>query len=99
MDTNNDYKKILSAVVQKQMAILGPQIALARARSVQGLMVMDDGSVASYAGDPKSLMQNLIDQYVQLSGLIVKKTMEPFLEGYPKDQLPINIPVQKVSVN
>jgi hypothetical protein len=84
MESGQDYKKILTELIQKQMALLGSQIALQRARSVQGLMIMDDGSVASFAGDPKAIMQNVIDQFVQLSGLIVKKTMEPFVEDYQK---------------
>ena len=36
MQPNTDYKKLLSEVIQKQMVILGPSIALAKARNVQG---------------------------------------------------------------
>jgi len=34
-------------------------------------------------GQPQELIQGLIDQFVQLSGLIVRKTMEPLLSAYP----------------
>jgi len=80
---NTDYKALLTEVIQKQMVILGPSITLAKARNVKGLTVADDGTVVSIEGQPQELIQGLIDQFVQLSGLIVKKTMEPLLSMYP----------------
>jgi len=77
--SNTDYKQLLTDVIKKQMVILGPNITLAKARNVNGLTVSDDGTVAEMKGDPQDLIQSLIDQFVQLSGLIVKKTMEPLL--------------------
>jgi hypothetical protein len=79
----SDYKKLLTEVIQKQMVILGPSITLAKARNVKGLTVADDGTVVNMEGQPQTLIQGLIDQFVQLSGLIVKKTMEPLLSAYP----------------
>lgn len=78
-----DYKKVLTEVIQKQMIILGPAITLAKARNVQGLTVADDGTITAMSGSPQVLIQSLIDQFVQLSGLIVKKTMEPLLANFP----------------
>lgn len=83
-----DYKKVLTEVIQKQMIILGPTITLAKARNVQGLTVADDGTITEMSGSPQVLIQSLIDQFVQLSGLIVKKTMEPLLANFP-DGAPI----------
>ncbi len=80
---NTDYKKLLTEVIQKQMVILGPSISLAKARNVKGLAVDDSGTVTDIQGPPQVLIQGLIDQFVQLSGLIVKKTMEPLLSAYP----------------
>ncbi len=81
--TEADYKRLLTEVIQKQMVILGPSITLAKARNVKGLTVADDGTVVNIQGQPQELIQGLIDQFVQLSGLIVKKTMEPLLSAYP----------------
>lgn len=78
-----DYKKLLTDVIKKQIVILGPQITLAKARNVKGLTIADDGTVTEMQGPPQELIQLLIDQFVQLSGLIVKKTMEPLLSAYP----------------
>ncbi len=83
MDQHTDYKKVLTDVIKKQMIILGPSITLAKARNVPGLTISDDGTVTDIQGHPQELIQGLIDQFVQLSGLIVKKTMEPLLSIYP----------------
>jgi len=91
--TNEDYKKLLSDVIKKQIVILGPGITLAKARNVKGLSVADDGTVTEIEGHPQELIQGLIDQFVQLSGLIVKKTMEPLLSEFP-DGTPTPISVQ-----
>ncbi|HYM65597.1 MAG TPA: hypothetical protein VES68_03905 [Candidatus Sulfotelmatobacter sp.] len=80
----SDYKTLLTQVIQKQMVILGPTITLAKARNVKGLTVSDDGTVTEIQGQPQVAIQALIDQFVQLSGLIVKKTMEPLLSVYPE---------------
>ncbi len=82
-DAQQDYKKLLTDVIKKQIVILGPQITLAKARNVKGLTVADDGTVSDMQGSPQELIQALIDQFVQLSGEIVRKTMEPLLSAYP----------------
>lgn len=79
----NDYKNLMSELIKKQIIILGPDISLVKARGVSGLTVADDGSVTAISGDPKTALQQLIDEFVSLSGLIVKKTMEPLLANYP----------------
>lgn len=86
--TETDYKKLLTEVIKKQIVILGPTITLAKARNVKGLTVADDGTVTQIDGQPQVLIQGLIDQFVQLSGLIVKKTMEPLLSAFPDGSTP-----------
>lgn len=78
-----NYKKLMTEVIQKQVVILGPDIAIMKARNVSDLTIADDGSVTEIKGDPRASLQKLIDEYVALSGLIVKKTMEPLLQKYP----------------
>lgn len=85
---DTDYKKLLTEVIKKQIVILGPTITLAKARNVKGLTITDDGTVTEMQGQPQELIQGLIDQFVQLSGLIVKKTMEPLLSAYPSQTTP-----------
>lgn len=82
------YKALLSEIIQKQMVILGPDIALLKARHVVSLLVDEKGYVTEVRGDPSEALQNLIDEYVSLSGLIVRKAMEPLLTKYPQIKLP-----------
>lgn len=83
--TDGDHQKLLTEVIKKQIVILGPDITLAKARNVEGLTVSDDGTVTGLSGDPAVITQKLVEQFMELSGLIVKKTMEPLLANYPKD--------------
>ena len=84
-------KTLLTDVIQKQMAILGPAVTLSKARNVAGLTVAEDGTVTAITGSPSEIVQNLISEFVQLSGLIVQKTLEPLLATFPKD---IGLPTQ-----
>jgi hypothetical protein len=79
--STQDYQKLFTDVIKKQIILLGPNITLAKARNVKGLTVLDDGTVTEINGNPQEMIQSLIDQFVQLSGLIVKKTMEPLLSA------------------
>jgi len=91
-----DHQKLLTEVIKKQIVILGPDITLAKARNVAGLIVADDGTVIAINGDPQQLTQKLVDQFMELSGLIVKKTMEPLLANsmveIPMPTIPIPTP-------
>ena len=81
--SDGDFKKLLSDVIKKQIVILGPFITLAKARNVKGLTISDDGTVTAIEGDPQQITQQLVEQFMELSGLIVKKTMEPLFAGFP----------------
>jgi hypothetical protein len=82
--TDQEYQKLLTEVIRKQIVILGPSITLAKARNVTGLTVSDDGTVTAINGNPQLITQQLVEQFMELSGLIVKKTMEPLLANYPE---------------
>ncbi len=87
-ETATDYKKLLTDVLQKQMIILGPTIVLAKARHVDGLDVTDDGQVKGIKGDPHATSIRLLEEFRELSPLLVKKTMKPLLSvvlaSYPQ---------------
>lgn len=87
MDSSNpDYKKILTEIIKKQIVILGPQIAVLKARSVIGLKVSDTGEVTDITGPEQVVLQKLIDEYVALSGEIVKNAVSSIFEKYPSLQ-------------
>jgi len=83
MQEQEQYLAIITEIIAKQAVILGPDIAILKARSVKELEINDDGKVTGIKGDPKSVMQKLINAYVELSGMIVKNALGSIFEKYP----------------
>ena len=83
MDEKEQYKMVITEVIAKQEVILGPQITLLKARSVPEIVISDDGKVTDIQGDPRVALEKLIDQYVELSGQIVKSALGPIFTKYP----------------
>lgn len=81
--THEDYKSMLSEIIQKQIVILGPQIAVLKARNVPGITVSDDGMVTEVSGSEQETLQKLIDEYVSLSGEIVRNAVNSIFQKYP----------------
>ena len=83
MNEQEQYIALLSEIIAKQAIILGPDIAVLKARSVGGITVGDDGKVVSIDGDPSQAIQKLVDAYVDLSGQIVKSALGSVFTKYP----------------
>jgi len=83
MDEKTQYLALTSEIIAKQAVILGPDIAILKARSVGDLTVSDDGKVININGDPKIVLQKLVNTYVELSGMIVKNALGSIFEKYP----------------
>ncbi|OHB10020.1 MAG: hypothetical protein A3G05_01875 [Candidatus Zambryskibacteria bacterium RIFCSPLOWO2_12_FULL_45_14] len=83
MDEIQQYTALISEIIKKQSVILGPEIAILKARSVNGLMVDNDGKVTGVGNNPKETLQSLVDQYVELSGQIVKNALGSIFAKYP----------------
>ncbi len=83
MDEKTQYTALIGEIIKKQSLILGPEIAILKARSVPGLMVDNDGKVTGVGDNPKETLQSLVDQYVELSGLIVKNALGSIFAKYP----------------
>ncbi len=79
---NSGYLKLFSELIKKQIVVLGPDITLAKVKNVTGITVDSSGNVIKIEGDPKALLSKLISEFVDLSGLIVKRTMESILLNY-----------------
>jgi hypothetical protein len=89
-DDTGQYSALISEIIKKQSVILGPEIAILKARSVPGLMVDNDGKVTGVGDNPKDTLQQLVDQYVELSGQIVKNALGSIFAKYPSLNLPTN---------
>ena len=81
--TTEDYKSMLTEIIQKQVVILGPQIAVLKARNVAGMSVSDEGVVTEVTGPEQVVLQKLIDEYVSLSGEIVRNAVDSIFKKYP----------------
>jgi hypothetical protein len=79
----SQYAALIGEIIKKQSVILGPEIAIVKARAVPGLIVDNNGTVTSVGNNPKETLQNLVDQYVELSGQIVKNALGSIFVKYP----------------
>lgn len=84
MPTPEQYKSLMTEIIQKQIVILGPNISVLKARNIAALKVEDNGTVTEIAGDPQQALQHLIDEYVSLSGLIVNNILGSIMGKYPE---------------
>jgi hypothetical protein len=83
MDNKEQYYALLTEIISKQAVILGPDIALLKAKSIPGLTVDDSGKVTEINGDPKEVVKSLVNVYVELSGMIVKSALSSVFTKYP----------------
>ena len=81
---SEEYKNLISEIVKKQMDLLGPDMALRKAKNVPGLSLNDDGSVLELQGESHAMLQKLVDEYISLSGEIVKNILGPVFLKYPE---------------
>lgn len=84
MDQVEQYKAVMSEIIAKQSIILGPDMAIARAKKVSGIEIGDKGEVLSISGNPADALKHLIDTYVELSGQIVKNALGSIFIRYPE---------------
>ena len=83
MTDMEDYLSLLSDLVKKQMVMLGPNVAIGKARKVAGLTVAEDGQVTAISGEAQLALDQLAKEYMNLSGQIAQATLASLLEKYP----------------
>ena len=83
MDQAEQYKAVMTEIIAKQSIILGPDMAVARAKKVSGIEIGGKGEVLGIDGDAADALKRLIDTYVELSGQIVKNALGPIFTKYP----------------
>ncbi|MEK7538517.1 MAG: hypothetical protein AAB552_01620 [Patescibacteria group bacterium] len=83
MNQIDEYKSVMSEIIGKQIVILGPEIAVLRARKVPEISLSEDGKVVDVKGDPDEVLNRLIDTYVELSGEIVTNALGTIFTKYP----------------
>ena len=83
MANSEQYKNLINEIVQKQIIILGPDIVLLKAKAVSGLKLDSNGKVDSISGDPQVVLQNLVNEYMALSGHTMRNILQPIVSKYP----------------
>ncbi len=73
----------MSEIIAKQSVILGPDMAIMRAKKIGVIVVSGDGVVTEVKGDPAEALNKLIDTYVELSGQIVRNALGSIFIKYP----------------
>ncbi len=81
---NKAYRDLLTNVLKKQVILLGPEITLLKARNIKDLKIDDDFNVLNISNPPSETARELINQFLELSGFILEKTMESALAEYPQ---------------
>lgn len=84
MDQTEQYKSVMSEIIAKQSVILGPDMAVMRAKKVSNIRIGDNGEVEEIIGNPVDALNSLIDTYVELSGQIVKNSIGSIFIKYPE---------------
>lgn len=80
---DSQYQNVITDLIKKQMVMLGPNVALSRARKVVGLTVADDGTVTAITGNPREILSAVAKEYMALSGAIARMTLESVIAKYP----------------
>ncbi|OGD92993.1 hypothetical protein A2697_05025 [Candidatus Curtissbacteria bacterium RIFCSPHIGHO2_01_FULL_41_44] len=83
MSEIEDYQSLMSDLIKKQMIMLGPNLVLSKARQVKGLTVGDDGAVLAISGEAQTALQQLANEFMNLSGQIAQMTLNTLLAKYP----------------
>lgn len=83
MSDQDQYLSLLTEIIAKQAVILGPEIAILKAKSVPGIVINNDGKVTGINGDASEAVKKLVDVYVDLSGQIVKNALGSVFAKYP----------------
>ena len=83
-ETKKQYLELLSEIIAKEAVILGPDIAILKARGVPGLILDDKGRAVDIKGYEADTAQKLINEYLQLSGQGSKNIIDLIFEKYPQ---------------
>lgn len=92
-DLISKYKQAVLLITKEQEKIVGKQVAIALSKQVQNLEIKN-GSV-NIEGDPKTVLQNLIDQYATLFGKasieVSKQALKKLDNKFDKSEMPDNL--------
>ena len=75
MSKTQDFKALISEYIKAQMIILGPVVAVEKARKVEAIKIQDDGVVTQITGDGKEVMTMVESEYEGMIGSIAQTVL------------------------
>lgn len=94
----SNYKRFLTELVRKHMAILGPNISRDAALQVPGLTIDASGEVTELQGDPLLILQDLVNGYTALCAPVTQLILYNLLEAAPDIRDAYNQPLEKIKL-
>lgn len=94
----SNYKKFLTELVRRHMAILGPNIARDVALQVQGLTIDATGEVTDLSGDAPLILEDLYNGYSALSAPVSQLILYDLMEKSPEIKADYNQPITKIKL-
>ncbi|MDP2631446.1 MAG: hypothetical protein Q8P30_01615 [Candidatus Uhrbacteria bacterium] len=73
-------KDVMNELIKKQMVILGPGVAIGKAKNIPGLSVDDSGNVTAVKGSDQKALDLLVEEYAALSGQITRSIVESIVK-------------------
>lgn len=83
MSKTQDYKSLISEYIKKQMIILGPVVAVEKARKVDKVKVEDNGEVTQIIGDGNEAMVMVESEYEGMIGSVANTVLLRILDKTP----------------
>lgn len=91
IDTNQQYCEIATAIIQKQIGILGKDVALKKVAAVRDIVANDEGEVITMY-KPAQALESLVEQYKEVSGetavQFCQNAAQPIITQYPNLTIP-----------
>lgn len=67
------YKQILTSLIQKQMLLVGKNVAVQKVKNMHGIKIDDNGNVLELSGNLNQILESVLEAFTDLPSLIAAK--------------------------
>jgi len=82
-EIRNQYLSLLSEIIAVESDLLGPDIAICKAKNIGGLVLDKNNNVIGIKGDENHILHLLVESYLDIAGQTAKDILEPIFRKYP----------------
>lgn len=83
----DDHTPLIAKLIQSEMTLIGPSVAISIARRVNGLNVGGNGDVLSISGNPQAVLEELTHAYTTFSPEAARLALEYTDSQHPQSSL------------